>query len=83
MLPDEAMKHGRQLHIPGNVPSDLAHAVATILLLGIAGGNLWDCIYSYPPENVLAWVEGILQANDTSGLVHSDLRWWENQVLGH
>lgn len=74
---------GRRLNIPGQVPEDFANAVATLLILGIAGAPTWDLIYSHAPEKSLAWIEGILKANDTSGLVHSDLRWWEYQLRGH
>lgn len=74
---------GRRLHIPTGVPPDFAHAVATVLLLGIAGGHTWDLIYEYPIETSLAWIEGILEANDPTGLVHSDLEWWQHQLQGH
>jgi hypothetical protein len=74
---------GRRLHIPDGVPEDFAHAVATVLLLGIAGGHTWDLIYGHPVETSLAWIEEILEANDHSGLVHSDLEWWEHQLRGH
>jgi hypothetical protein len=73
----------RRLNIPKNVPEEFAHAVATVLLLGMAAGAAWDSIYSHPPDICLAWIEGILEANDSSGLVHPDLRWWEYQVRGH
>jgi hypothetical protein len=73
----------RRLHIPGDVPEDFADAVATVLLLGIAGGSAWDKIYRHPPEKSLAWIARILRANDTAGLVHSDLDWWERQLRGH
>ncbi|HMK35699.1 MAG TPA: hypothetical protein VK463_11575 [Desulfomonilaceae bacterium] len=78
MTPDE-----RRLHIPREIPEDFANAVATVLLLGIAGGAAWDQIYRYPPEKALAWIGGILRVNDNSGLVHSDLEWWEHQLRGH
>jgi hypothetical protein len=77
------MSTERRLHIPGDVPEDFANSVVTILLLGIAGGNAWDKIFNQPPQRSLAWISGILKANDTSGLVHSDLKWWEYQVMGH
>lgn len=73
----------RRLHIPGDVPEDFADAVATVLLLGIAGGSAWDKIYRHSPEKSLAWIASILRANDTAGLVHSDLDWWERQLRGH
>jgi hypothetical protein len=73
----------RRLHIPGQVPEDFAHAVVTVLLFGIAGGNAWDRIYSHTPDESLAWIDNILKANDTSGLVHSDIGWWEHQLRGH
>jgi len=73
----------RRLNIPKNVPAEFAHAVATLLLLGMAAGAAWDSIYSHPPDISLAWIEGILEANDSSGLVHPDLKWWEHQVRGH
>lgn len=77
------MASERRLHIPGNVPEDFAHAVATVLLLGVAARDMWDTIYSHPPETSLAWIEGILKANDTSGMVHPDLAWWDHQLRGH
>ena len=77
------MEAARRLHIPGDVPEDFAHAVATVLLLGIAGGNTWEMIYQHPLETSLTWIEGILNANDPSGLVHPDLEWWEYQLRGH
>ncbi len=83
MMGEETEPGGRRLHIPGDVPEDFAHAVATILLLGIAGGDLWDRIYRYPPEQSLEWIKGILRSNETSGLVRADVDWWENQVKGH
>jgi hypothetical protein len=73
----------RRLNIPKNVPEEFAHAVATVLLLGMAAGAAWDSIYSHPPDISLAWIEGILEANDNSGLVHPDFRWWELQIRGH
>lgn len=73
----------RRLRIPGDVPEDFADAVATVLLLGIAGGAAWDKIYRHPPEISLAWIASILRANDTAGLVHSDLDWWQHQLRGH
>jgi hypothetical protein len=75
--------HGRQLQIPGNVPEDFANAVATVLLLGIAGAGAWDLIYLPTPDESLSWIDGILRANDKVGLVHSDLLWWEHQLRGH
>ncbi len=77
------MSYGRRLHIPRSVPEDFAQAVVTVLLLGIAGGDAWDCIYGYPPESSLAWIEDILNANETTGLVRCEMAWWENQVKGH
>jgi len=77
------MGTARRLHIPGNIPADFAQAVVTILLLGVAGGNVWDLIYSHPPETSLGWIKGILGANDPGGLVHPELEWWEYQVRGH
>ena len=77
------MDGARQLHIPGDVPQDFANAVATILLLGIGGGDLWNSIYSHPPEQSLEWIEGILSANESTGLVYPSIEWWEYQVLGH
>jgi hypothetical protein len=73
----------RLLNIPKNVPEAFAHAVATVLLLGIGAGKAWDSIYSHPPDVSLAWIEGILEANDPAGLVHADFEWWEHQVRGH
>lgn len=77
------MPSERRLNIPKNVPEEFAHAVATVLLIGMAAGTAWDSIYSHPPDISLAWIEGILEANDSSGLVHPDLKWWEYQVRGH
>jgi len=77
------MASERRLHIPGNVPEDFAHAVATVLLLGMAGRPTWDVIYSHPPETSLVWIEGILRSNDPAGLVHPEMEWWEHQVRGH
>lgn len=77
------MEPERRLHIPGNIPEDFAQAVATILLLGIAGGNTWDMIYRHPPETSLSWIAGILNANERAGLVHPDIEWWEHQLRGH
>jgi hypothetical protein len=79
----EIMIAERRLHIPGEVPEDFANAVVTVLLFGIAGGNAWDRIYSHSPDESLAWIGNILKANDTSGLVHSDIQWWEHQLRGH
>lgn len=73
----------RRLHIPGDVPEDFADAVATVLILGIAGGAAWDEIFKHPPKKSLSWIASILRANDTSGLIHSDLDWWERQLRGH
>jgi hypothetical protein len=73
----------RRLNIPGEVPEEFANAVVTVLLFGIAGGNAWDRIYSPTPDESLAWIDNILKANDTSGLVHSDIQWWEHQLRGH
>jgi hypothetical protein len=77
------MTHERRLHIPGDVPEDFAHAVATILLLGVAGRDVWNRIYRYPPDISLDWIQGILEMNDIAGLVHSEIQWWENQLRGH
>ncbi|MDQ7785090.1 MAG: hypothetical protein RDU20_19550 [Desulfomonilaceae bacterium] len=77
------MQTERRLHIPSDVPEDFAQAVATVLLLGIAGAEAWDTIYRHPPETSLAWIQDILDANDVDGLVHPDLGWWENQLRGH
>jgi hypothetical protein len=77
------MDHGRRLYIPSYVPEDFARAVATVLLLGVAEGDLWDLIYRYPPDKAIEWIEAILKANETDGLVHSDIQWWEHQVYGH
>jgi hypothetical protein len=77
------MSDGRRLHIPDSVPEEFAQAVATILLLGIAGQQIWEEIYRYPPETSLTWIEEILEANDSDGLLHPSIEWWENQVLGH
>lgn len=77
------MESARQLHIPGDVPPDFANAVATILLLGVAGGQAWELIYRHPVETSLSWIERILDANDPEGLVHPDLEWWEHQLRGH
>jgi hypothetical protein len=79
----EIMISERRLHIPQEVPEDFANAVVTVLLFGIAGGNAWDRIYSHTPDESLAWIGNILKANDTSGLVHSDIQWWEHQLRGH
>jgi hypothetical protein len=73
----------RQLNIPGYVPEGFAQAVATVLLLGIAASAMWEEIFTPPPETSLSWIEGILGANDVTGLVHSDISWWEHQLRGH
>ncbi|HTY25809.1 MAG TPA: hypothetical protein VMC85_21960 [Desulfomonilaceae bacterium] len=78
-----AVHSDRLLHIPGNVPEDFANAAVTVLLLGIAAAHQWDLIYCHPPEESLPWIESILKANDTSGMVHTDLKWWEHQLRGH
>jgi len=83
MYLEESVGNGRRLHIPGDVPEDFAHAVATVLLLGIAGDDMWDCIYRIHPRRSLTWIDGILKANETSQMVHPDIQWWEHQVLGH
>lgn len=83
MVDQQTDEGGRQLYVPGDVPPDFAHAVATILLLGIAPKELWDRVYKYPPDKSIAWVGAILGANDVSGLVHSDIHWWEHQLRGH
>lgn len=77
------MSEERRLLIPAQVPEDFANAVATIMLLGIAGSGVWDRIFSHPPEQSLQWIDGILKANDLQGLVHSDIDWWELQLKGH
>ncbi len=77
------MPQERRLHIPKEVPEDFANAVATVLVLGIAGAHAWNHIYLHPPEKSLRWIRGILRSNDLTGLVHSDIRWWENQLRGH
>lgn len=77
------MSSERRLHIPSEIPEDFANAVATILILGIAGAHAWDKIYFHPPEKSLEWIESILKSNDLSGLVHSEIEWWEHQLLGH
>ncbi len=77
------MSNERRLHIPRDVPEDFANAVATILILGIAGAHAWEKIYVHPPEKSLEWIESILKSNDLSGLVHSEIEWWEHQLLGH
>jgi len=77
------MSTERRLNIPGYVPEGFAHAVATVLLLGIAASPMWEEIYSPPADTSLSWIEGILEANDVSGLVHSDISWWEHQLRGH
>jgi len=77
------MSEARRLFIPRHVPEDFADAVATILLLGMAGRDLWDRILVAPPDKALAWIRGILDANETAGLVHADIEWWRHQVYGH
>lgn len=77
------MPYERRLHIPAAVPEDFAQAVVTVLLLGMAGGEAWDLIYSHPPATSLRWIEGILRSNDSAGLVRSNMKWWENQLQGH
>jgi len=44
---------------------------------------MWDTIYNHPPETSLAWIESILKANDTSGMVRPDIQWWGHQLRGH
>ena len=83
MFAEDTTSSGRRLQIPGEVPEEFAHAVATILLLGVAGGDMWDRIYRHPPEVSLGWIEGILKVNEKTGLLHSDIGWWRHQVLGH
>ncbi len=73
----------RRLVIPNEVPEDFAHAVATLLLLGIAGGSLWEKIFRYAPDVSLQWIGAILRSNERRGLVHTDLSWWECQLRGH
>ncbi|MEW6349645.1 MAG: hypothetical protein AB1646_11335 [Thermodesulfobacteriota bacterium] len=77
------MTSDRRLHVPQSVPEDFAQAVATILLLGMAGRDAWDEIFMHPPEVSLSWVRGILGSNDSYGLVHADMQWWEHQLRGH
>jgi len=77
------MANERRLHIPKDVPEDFANAVATLLLLGIAGAQAWDKIYIHPPETSLDWIERILASNDMTGLVHTDIEWWGYQLGGH
>jgi hypothetical protein len=83
MFHEHSSDSARRLQIPGNVPEDFAHAVATLLILGTAGRDTWDRIYRHPPEKSLGWIERILKSNETSGLLHSDIRWWQHQVWGH
>lgn len=83
MQQEEATPFERRLIIPREVPEDFAHSVATILLLGIGGADLWENIYRYSPEVSLSWIGAILDSNETRGLVHTDLRWWECQLKGH
>lgn len=73
----------RRLLIPRYVPEDFADAAATILILGIADRSAWECLYSYPADTSLSWIRSILEANAKQGLVHSELKWWENQLRGH
>jgi len=77
------MSTARRLNIPGYIPEDFAHAVATVLLLGIAASAMWEDIFRHPPDLSLSWIQGILEANDAAGLVHSDIHWWEYQLRGH
>ena len=74
---------GRQLRIPADVPEDFANAVATVLLLGTAAASQWERIHRHPPQRSLGWIKAILMANDTSGMVHAELKWWEHQLRGH
>jgi hypothetical protein len=83
MVEEDYNPEGRRLNIPAYVPEHFAHAVATVLLLGIAGGDQWDLIFDQPPEKSLAWIMGILNANELTGLVHSEIEWWEHQIQGH
>ncbi len=73
----------RRLFIPTEVPEDFANAVATVLLLGIAAGAAWDQIYRYNADESLAWIGSILESNDLTGMVHTDMNWWESQIRGH
>ncbi len=73
----------RQLRIPAEIPEDFANAVATILLLGTAAASQWDRIHRHPLQKSLNWIDAILKANDTAGMVHADLSWWEHQLRGH
>ncbi len=83
MVEEDYNSEGRRLNIPSYVPEQFAHAVATVLMLGIAGGDQWDEIYDTPPEKSLFWIKGILDANELTGLAHSDIKWWERQIHGH
>lgn len=83
MPQEETTPFERRLVIPKEVPADFAHAVATILLLGIAGGELWEEVYDYAPEVSLTWIRAILSSNERKGLVHPDIGWWECQLKGH
>ncbi len=78
-----SIQSDRQLRIPGDVPEDFANSVVTLLLLGIAAAHQWDVIFFYPPEKSLNWISAILKVNDTAGMTHTDLQWWEYQLLGH
>jgi hypothetical protein len=73
----------RRLYVPSFVPKDFGNAVATVLLLGIAGGDAWDQIFIHPPEKSLAWIEHILESNEKAHLMHADITWWERQIRGH
>ena len=77
------MAEQRRLVIPQNVPEDFANAVATVLMLGIASRAAWEHIYQYTAEQSMEWIAGILEYNDLTGLVHTDLTWWRSQITGH
>jgi hypothetical protein len=83
MTVEEESSNARLLHIPSEVPEDFAQAVATFLILGTASQDMWDRVFLESPEKSLGWIDGILRANLTFGLLHPDLRWWEHQVRGH
>jgi hypothetical protein len=83
MTAENEGQDGRLLQIPSEIPEDFAQAVATFLILGMAGQEMWDRIFLESPEKSLGWIEGILRSNLTFGLHHSDIKWWELQVRGH
>jgi hypothetical protein len=57
------------------VPEDSAQSVGTILLHGVAGRESREQIFRHSPEVAIAWVRGILGANDTYALAHTDIQW--------